>query len=155
MSLSESQIVSENGENRKILLLHDRNQRYCHEHSQKLHTNEKSHAKGALMVWKPFQTGFIEAGSYDGILGTNTLRTIQFQKCFALRRLSNNLWNNTIFMLSLWILFLAFQRGHIYFNQLCFAMINLMFGMEWSSDLNKILIGLVFWLNLILSYIGE
>ena len=57
MSLSESQIVSENGENKKILLLDDRNQRYCHEHSQKLHTNEKLHAKGALMVWKPFQTG--------------------------------------------------------------------------------------------------
>ena len=56
MSPSESESVSENGENRKILL-HDRNQRYCHEHSQKLHTNEYLHAKGALMVWKPFQTG--------------------------------------------------------------------------------------------------
>ena len=59
MSLSESQSVLENGENRKILL-HDRNWRYCREHSQKLHTNEKLHAKGALMVWKPFQTGLEE-----------------------------------------------------------------------------------------------
>ena len=57
MSLSESQSMSENGMNR-IILLHDRNQRYCREHSQKLHTNEKLHAKGALMVWKPFQTGY-------------------------------------------------------------------------------------------------
>ena len=46
MSLSESQSVSENGEKRKILL-HDRNRRYCQEHSQKLHTNEKLHAKDA------------------------------------------------------------------------------------------------------------
>ena len=47
MSLSESQSVSENGENRKILQ-HDRNRRYCHEHSQKLHTNEKLHASERL-----------------------------------------------------------------------------------------------------------
>ena len=46
---NESQSMSENGENRKILL-HDRNRRYCREHSQKLHTNEKLHARGALMV---------------------------------------------------------------------------------------------------------
>ena len=39
MSLSESQSVSENGENRKIPQ-HDRNLRYCREHSHKLHTNE-------------------------------------------------------------------------------------------------------------------
>ena len=49
MSHSESQSMSENGENR-IILLHDRSRRYCREHSQKLHTNEKLHAKGALMV---------------------------------------------------------------------------------------------------------
>ena len=49
MSLNESQSMSENGENR-LILLHDRNQRYCREHIQKSHTNEKLHAKGALMV---------------------------------------------------------------------------------------------------------
>ena len=42
-----SQRVSENGENRKMLL-HDRNWRYCREHSQKLHTNEKLHARERL-----------------------------------------------------------------------------------------------------------
>ena len=42
---------------RKILL-QNWNWRYCREHSQKLHTNEKLHAKGTLMVWKLFQTGW-------------------------------------------------------------------------------------------------
>ena len=48
MSLSGPQSVSENGEHRKILQ-HDRNRRYCREHSQKLHTNEKLHA--SLRLW--------------------------------------------------------------------------------------------------------
>ena len=39
-----SQRVSENDDNMKMLL-HDRNWRYCREHSQKLHTNEKLHAR--------------------------------------------------------------------------------------------------------------
>ena len=53
--LNESEWVSvslrvcewENSENRKILQ-HDRNRRYCREHSQKFHTNEKLHASERL-----------------------------------------------------------------------------------------------------------
>ena len=47
MSISESQSVSENVEDKKVLL-HDRNRRYCREDSQKLHTNEKLHARERL-----------------------------------------------------------------------------------------------------------
>ena len=49
MGLNESRGVSENSENMDILL-DDRNWRYCREHSPKLYTNEKLHAKRALMV---------------------------------------------------------------------------------------------------------
>ena len=59
MSLNESQIMSENGENRKILL-HDRNQRYCREHSQKLHTNEKLHASERLWSESHFRLVFFQ-----------------------------------------------------------------------------------------------
>ena len=57
MSLSESQSVSENGENRKILL-YDRIQRYCREHSQKFHTNEKLHASERLWSESHFRLVF-------------------------------------------------------------------------------------------------
>ena len=60
MSLNESQIRYKRLiKSSSINLLHDRSRKYWREHSQKSHTNEKSHARRALMVWKPFQTGFI------------------------------------------------------------------------------------------------
>ena len=58
MSVSESQSISENGENRKILL-DDRNRRYCHEHNKKLHTNEKLHARERLWSESHFRLVFI------------------------------------------------------------------------------------------------
>ena len=60
MSLNESQIRHKRLiKSSSIILLHDRSRKYWREHSQKSHTNEKSHARRALMVWKPFQTGFL------------------------------------------------------------------------------------------------
>ena len=58
MCLNESKIVSENGEKMKILQ-HDRNQRYCHEHSHKLHTNTKLHASERLWSESHFRLVFL------------------------------------------------------------------------------------------------
>ena len=57
MSISESQSVSENVEDKKVLL-HDRNRRYCREDSQKLHTNEKLHARERLRSESHFRLVF-------------------------------------------------------------------------------------------------
>ena len=59
-----SQRVSENGENRKMLL-HDRNWRYCREHSQKLHTNEKLHARERLRSESHFRLVNIKVGNTE------------------------------------------------------------------------------------------